>query len=70
MGELVKNLDDEFKKNHPGIKWNQIYGLRNRIVHDYEGVNLELVWEIIEQDAPSLIIDLKYIQNNENAKEV
>ena len=34
--------------------WRQLYGLRNRIVHDYEGVNLRLVWEIIESDISSL----------------
>jgi uncharacterized protein with HEPN domain len=32
-----------------------VYGLRNRIVHDYEGVNLKLVWEIIESDLPDLV---------------
>ena len=36
------------------IPWKQVYGLRNRIVHDYEGVNLKLVWEIICDDIPEL----------------
>ena len=37
-------------------------GLRNRIIHDYEGVNLMLVWEIIKYDIPTLIVKLKEIQ--------
>ena len=36
------------------IPWREVYGLRNRIVHDYEGVNLKLVWEIILDDLPEL----------------
>lgn len=36
------------------IPWREVYGLRNRIVHDYEGVNLKLVWEIISDDLPEL----------------
>ncbi len=43
------------------IPWNQIYGLRNRIVHDYEGVNFMLVWEIICNDLPKLQEMLKSI---------
>ncbi|MDO4962183.1 MAG: DUF86 domain-containing protein [Eubacteriales bacterium] len=52
MGELVRHLDEDFKQKYGYVKWHQIYGLRNRIVHDYEGVNLNLVWEIIEADLP------------------
>jgi len=50
MGELVNKLDEAFTAAHREIPWRSIYGLRNRIVHDYEGVNLTLVWEIIAED--------------------
>ncbi len=43
MGELVNRLDDDFLEKNATIPWHQIRGLRNRIVHDYEGVNLKLV---------------------------
>jgi hypothetical protein len=43
-----------FAAAHPQIPWHEMYGLRNRIVHDYEGVNLRLVWEIISSDLPEL----------------
>ena len=59
IGELVKNVDDEYKKEQLGIPWHQLYGLRNRIVHDYEGVNLKLVWEIIEADLTDLKLELE-----------
>ena len=54
IGELANKIADDFKTNNMEIPWKQMYGLRNRIVHDYEGVNLILVWEIISYDLPEL----------------
>ncbi len=54
LGELCQNVDDSFAQTHPEILWREMYGLRNRIVHDYEGVNLRLVWEIISEDIPTI----------------
>lgn len=59
LGELANKLDNAYRQEHKNIAWNQIYGLRNRIVHDYAGVNLKLVWEIIEYDLPELRDNLK-----------
>lgn len=59
MGELCRFVDDAFEHDHPEIPWRELYGLRNRIVHDYEGVNLVLVWEIISEDIPELKRKLK-----------
>lgn len=54
IGELANRIDPEFTEKATNVPWKQIYGLRNRIVHDYEGVNLQLVWEVIETDLPEL----------------
>jgi uncharacterized protein with HEPN domain len=54
MGELCRAVDDDFAQNHAEIPWREMYGLRNRIVHDYEGVNMCLVWDIIRDDLPEL----------------
>ena len=62
IGELVRHLDRDFIEQHSDIPWAQMRGLRNRIIHDYEGVNLMLVWEIIKYDIPTLIVKLKEIQ--------
>ena len=40
LGELCRIVDPSFAQAHPQIPWREMYGLRNRIVHDYEGVNL------------------------------
>ena len=50
IGELVNKLDKEYLSKHHEISWFKMRGLRNRIVHDYEGVNLNLIWEIIDID--------------------
>lgn len=60
IGELVKNISMETMNKYKFIEWNMIKGLRNRIVHDYEGINLKSVWYIVKVD----IIELKKeIQN-------
>ncbi len=55
IGELCHGVTSEYTAAHPNIPWNEMYGLRNRIVHDYDGVNLKLVWEIISNDLPELL---------------
>ena len=55
IGELSKNgLDEAFTKAHPEIPWQQMYGMRNRIVHDYEGIQMKIVWNTISDDFPIL----------------
>jgi len=61
LGELCRAVDASFAQIHPEIPWREMYGLRNRIVHNYEGVNLRLVWEIISEDIPKLRDLLKKI---------
>ncbi len=59
IGELANKLDKEFEENNPSIPWRVMYGLRNKIVHDYEGVNLVLIWDIVKEDLPELNTQLK-----------
>ena len=54
MGELANKADRAYTADYPEIPWRYLYGLRNRIVHDYEGVNLKLIWEIISDDLKPL----------------
>lgn len=60
IGELVKNISKETMEKYSNIEWNMIKSLRNRIVHDYEGIILKSVWHVVKID----IIELKKeIQN-------
>lgn len=58
LGEVANKIEEEYEEAHPEIPWRQIYGLRNRIIHDYEGINLNLIWEIIKEDLPDLYVRL------------
>ncbi len=54
MGEAANRLPDEFKESRSDIEWYKIVGLRHRIVHEYFGVDLEIIWEILRKDLPEL----------------
>lgn len=62
MGELANKVDQDFARTNSKVPWRLLYGLRNRIVHDYEGVNLQLIWEIISGDIPELLQALHQIK--------
>ena len=49
IGEVSSKIDEDFKLLHPEIKWNRMKGLRNRLIHDYSGIDYELVWNIISE---------------------
>lgn len=60
IGELAKmSLSDEAKETISSIPWNQLYGMRNRIVHGYDGVKLIIVWDTIKEDLPKLKEELE-----------
>lgn len=65
IGELVKNISKETMDNYKNIEWNMIKGLRNRIVHDYEGISLKSIWYILNNDITQLKLDIQNILNNE-----
>ena len=54
IGEATKNLSEELKKKHPNIPWKEIAGMRDKLIHQYFGVNLDLVWETIKTELPEL----------------
>jgi len=54
IGQAVKNLSEESKSRRPQIPWKQIAGMRDKVIHDYFGVNLEIVWAVVEKDLPQL----------------
>lgn len=54
VGEIVRRFPEDFIEQHPELPWFQIRGMRNRLVHDYLGIDLELVWVVTQQDLPKL----------------
>lgn len=62
IGEAANRLPEEFKDLHTSIDWHKIRGFRNRIVHDYMGIDYEIVWQIKEHFLPTLLIELKRLK--------
>lgn len=54
IGEAARQMPEAFKETNKDVPWDQITGLRNRIVHDYFGLDLEIIWFIITSDLPEL----------------
>ena len=52
LGEAVKRLSSEFRLKHPDIPWSSIAGMRNRLIHDYDEIDLEQVWDTSQTDVP------------------
>jgi uncharacterized protein with HEPN domain len=53
IGEAANRLPENFRAQLSEIEWRQIIGLRNRIVHDYFNIGVEIVWEILQKDLPN-----------------
>lgn len=62
IGEAANRLPETFKETHHSIDWHKIRGFRNRIVHDYMGIDYAIVWEIKINFLPELIESLKKIK--------
>ena len=60
-GEAVKNISQELKDQYPGVPWKSMAGMRDKLIHDYAGVDLVAVWETIQKLLPSLISDFNKI---------
>lgn len=69
MSEATQRLSDEIKSTRPDIDWEHIGAFRNILVHNYLGIDLELIWTIIDRDMPVLkqAID-QIIQNQSNTE--
>lgn len=61
IGEAIGKFPEEVKKQHSDIKWNEISGMRNFLIHEYFGVSIHLVWNTVKKDIPKLKKQMKKI---------
>lgn len=61
IGEAIKNFPEDIKRDHPDVKWKQIAGMRNLLIHEYFGVSVPLVWNVVKNDIPILKKQIKDI---------
>jgi len=55
VGEATKRISDEFRDDHPDIPWKDMAGTRDKLIHDYLGVDIDSVWKTAREDIPQLI---------------
>lgn len=65
IGEAAKNISEELKKKYPQIRWKELAGVRDKLIHHYFGVNFDIVWSIVKQELPELLSQLEEILKNE-----
>jgi len=67
LGEAAKNTPAQFRKNHSAIAWNKMTGMRDKLIHGYFGVDLDLVWKVVERDLPQLKEQIQKLLKEEQA---
>ena len=65
IGEAVKGLPDEVRTKYPDVPWRDIAGARDIMIHEYFRIDLELTWEMVHDDLPSLAASVSEILRNE-----
>ena len=59
VGEAATRVSEELRTRHPQVAWRQIISLRNRLIHGYDAVDLDILWQILHEDIPQLVSDLE-----------
>ena len=59
IGEAATHVPDDVRESHPEIEWRRIIGARNRVAHAYQGIDDDVVWDIVQTDVPDLLPKLR-----------
>ncbi len=67
IGEATKKIPADFKVKWSSISWKNMAGMRDRLIHDYMGVNYSIVWDVIKNKIPELHLQIKKVIESESA---
>lgn len=59
IGEAARNVPKELQEKHPDIPWGRMISMRNKVIHEYSGVDVEILWQTIQEDLPQLKEQMK-----------
>ena len=65
IGEAVSQIPQEFKDNHHNVPWSRIISMRNKMIHEYFGVDLEIIWKTIKEDLPDFYQLIRSLNKNQ-----
>lgn len=65
VGEAAANVSEATREAHPDVPWREVIAMRNRLIHAYPDVNLDLVWGVVERDGPALRRSIEEILDSE-----
>jgi uncharacterized protein with HEPN domain len=68
IGEATKHLSESFKSKYSDVPWKKISGMRDKLIHDYFGVDIDAVWETIQKDIPDLQKKIQAIMKKNQIK--
>jgi uncharacterized protein with HEPN domain len=66
IGEAARGVSPQLRKKYPDIPWKQMTGIRDRLIHGYFDVDMEIVWKTVKEDIPPLINQLAELMDEEN----
>jgi uncharacterized protein with HEPN domain len=65
IGEATRHVPAEVRALHPELPWAEMLTMRNMVIHEYHGVNLQIIWQTVKEDLPPLVTPLKRILQEE-----
>ena len=67
IGEAAGRVSQKFRDENPDVPWSEMRGMRNRVIHRYDDIDMDIVWETVEQDIPRLIAKLERLVPEESS---
>lgn len=63
IGEAARNIGEGFTESHSELPWSEMVGMRNKVIHEYIAVDVEILWKTLKEDLPKLKDQIKHLSN-------